>query len=559
LQTSELEAAPAAARPPRAMAWVLLLASAAAVLLTGLFGTAIILGGLAGWPAQIGPGFWIRMLAASGLTVASLALRSLRWVFLLRRAETRIPIRDAYIGYFAGLSLLLAPFLLGEIAVRALVLRARGRVPVATTVIVNLWERLLDLVSLALIAGTLGVALGGGGIRTTALLVLAGATLIRPVRALCLRLIVRIGTHAGRAFDRDRAPGCDRLARTSTWLMALATSIVAWTLPGIGFWALAGAWGYPYGILEAENAYATSASLGGLVLSPGGVLVAGSQLLDALEAAGFPATAAALSVFGIRLATVGVSTVLGVVFLLVHRRSPAAAEQSHFDAIADAYDVQIPEARREALLTRKTELMREVLDRVAPGGRGLDVGCGQGAYVARMRALGFDVTGLDTSAEQVQLATNRIGISGVVTTGSVLRIPAADNSHDFAYAINVLHHLSSVEEQRLAFAELVRVLRPGGVLFVHEINTRNILFRFYMGYVFPSLNCIDEGVERWLLPHRMTVYTDVPVADIRYFTFLPDFLPGRLVRLLTPIERLLEASPLGAYSAHYMAVLRKPI
>jgi SAM-dependent methyltransferase len=146
-----------------------------------------------------------------------------------------------------------------------------------------------------------------------------------------------------------------------------------------------------------------------------------------------------------------------------------------------------------------------------------------------------------------------------VTTGSVLRIPAADDSHDFAYVINVLHHLSSVEEQRLAFAELVRVLRPGGVLFVHEINTRNILFRFYMGYVFPSLNCIDEGVERWLLPHWLAVYTDLPVADIRYFTFLPDFLPRRLVRLLTPIERLLEASPLGAYSAHYMAVLRKPI
>ena len=48
-------------------------------------------------------------------------------------------------------------------------------------------------------------------------------------------------------------------------------------------------------------------------------------------------------------------------------RSPRAADQSHFDAIADAYDVQIPEARRLALLTRKTELMREVLERVAPG------------------------------------------------------------------------------------------------------------------------------------------------------------------------------------------------
>jgi hypothetical protein len=30
------------------------------------------------------------------------------------------------------------------------------------------------------------------------------------------------------------------------------------------------------------------------------------------------------------------------------------------------------------------------------------------------------------------------------------------------------------------------------------------------------------------------------------------------VRLLAPIERLLESSPLREYSAHYMAVLRKP-
>ena len=48
-----------------------------------------------------------------------------------------------------------------------------------------------------------------------------------------------------------------------------------------------------------------------------------------------------------------------------------------------------------------------------------------------------------------------------------------------------------------------------------------------------------------------------PVDHVRYFTFLPEFLPGPLVRLLAPIERLLEASPLRVYSAHYLAVLRK--
>jgi SAM-dependent methyltransferase len=144
-----------------------------------------------------------------------------------------------------------------------------------------------------------------------------------------------------------------------------------------------------------------------------------------------------------------------------------------------------------------------------------------------------------------------------VAVGSVLDIPEPDASCDFVYTINVLHHLASVEEQRRAFKELLRVLRPGGLLFVHEINTRNILFRFYMGYVFPSLNCIDEGVERWLLPTRMAMYTDAPLVDIRYFTFFPDFLPQPVVRLLSPIERALEASSLNVYSAHYMAVLRK--
>jgi SAM-dependent methyltransferase len=200
--------------------------------------------------------------------------------------------------------------------------------------------------------------------------------------------------------------------------------------------------------------------------------------------------------------------------------------------------------------------MQAVLESTG-GRRGLDAGCGQGAYVGEMRRLGFDVTGIDDSAGQVSIAARNLGQRDLVREGSVLAIPAEDAVFDFVYTINVLHHLPTVADQRRAFVELARVLRPGGVLFVHEINTRNLLFRFYMGYVFPSLNCIDEGVERWLLPTGLPMYTDLPVTDIRYFTFLPEFLPAAVVRLLAPIERLLEASPLRPYSAHYMAVLRK--
>ncbi len=546
-------------RPPRAVAWLLVLASSATVLLVGIAGTLVILAGAAGWSGEIPPTFWPRLIGASALTIASLELRSLRWVFLLRRTEARIPIRDAYIGYLGGFSLLLTPLLAGEIAIRAWILRARGRVPVATTVVVNLWGRLLDLAALAAIVGTLSMPLGGSPVTGVVALGIVAALLARPVRIACLAVAVGVATSIGRfAAGEETRPQVERLTRPRTWLVAFGASVAAWILPGVGFWWLAGGWPGAFGIGRAIEAYAASTAAAGLVLAPGGVLVAGSRLLETLAAAGFASGPAALIVFATRLATVGVSTALGLAFVVIHRRAALVASETHFDDIATAYDVQIPEARRLALLARKTRLMQAVIERAGPGCRGLDVGCGQGAYVAEMRRLGFDVTGIDESAGQVAIAVEKLGRPELVTTGSVLDIPTDDRAFDFVYTINVLHHLAAVEDQRRAFRELLRVLRPGGLLVLHEINTKNVLFRFYMGYVFPSLNCIDEGVERWLLPDRLPMYTDAPVVDIRYFTFLPEFLPAAMVRLFAPVERLLEASAARVYSAHYMAVLRKP-
>jgi ubiquinone/menaquinone biosynthesis C-methylase UbiE len=547
---------PVAASPR--IIWVLLAASAAAILLVGAFATMLVLGNYAGgaWrPA--GVSFAWRFALGCTLTVVSLAIRSLRWIFLLRRAGTRIPIRDAYVGYFAGLSLLLTPFLLGEIAVRAALLKARARVPVATTVVVNLWDRLLDLIALAIIAGGVGLLLDVPLGWSAVLLAAGGVTLLPFVRRSFLRAATAVAAPVARRIDRHEIGDVSKLAGTRTWLAATGASVAAWSVPGLALWAVAGTWEHSMSLLRAEHAYAWSAGLGGLVLAPGGVIVTGRSLLETLGAAGLPAAHTAIIVFGIRLATAGVATALGTVFLFVHLRS-RSHDASHFDAIAAIYDDQLPESRRRALLAKKTALMQAVLDEAGIGHVGLDVGCGQGEHLARMRDLGFAVRGIDNAPAQIERAVRKLGSPDLVRVGSVLAIPAPDTSFDFAYTINVLHHLESLDDQRHAVAELLRVLKPGGLLLVHEINTRSILFRFYMGYVYPSLNSIDEGVERWLLPHRFDLYTNAPVAQVRYFTFLPEFLPSALVQLLAPIERLLEASPLRVYSAHYLAVLRKP-
>ncbi len=540
------------------MAWVLLLAAAVAVAVVGLSATIILFGRLGAYPSAPSVRFWGALLGASSLAAASVSLRSLRWIFLLRRAEVRIPIRDAYIGYLSGFSLLFAPLLAGEIAVRAFVLRSRGNVPVHTTMVVNVWERLLDAAALSVLAaGGAYIAHGRVPAWTLTLLAFTLLSFVTPLRKLALRVVVATCAPVARAFDTSKTSDDHRLGDLRTWSTAFGASIVAWGLPGAGLWLLARATERGLDIADALATYSMSATASVRMLAPGGILVAGRQMLDVLAEHGFSDADSVLTVLGVRLSTAGVSVALGAVFFLMHLRTAAASSLTHFDDIADAYDVQIPESRRHALLDRKTALMASVIEARGVGRRGLDVGCGQGAYVGRMRELGFSVDGIDMSAGQVRLAARNLGGEGIVRVGSVLDIPAPDASFDFAYIINVLHHLNSVDEQRAAFTELFRVLKPGGLLFIHEINTRNLLFRFYMGYVFPSLNCIDEGVERWLLAHELHTYTDAAVVDVRYFTFLPDFVPAPIVKLFAPIERALERSSARVFSAHYMAVLRK--
>lgn len=549
-----------AGRPPRAIAWVILLVATAAVLSIGLVATAMVFGHLGGWPSRPEGRFWIAFAAACALTVSSLGLRSLRWVFLLRRAGTRLPIRDALIAYLSGLSLLFAPLLAGEIAIRAYMNRSRGGVPLQTTIVVNVWERLLDLAALAIAGAAAGALAERRSSWSLVVVAFAAASFAPPLRRWTLKAISSVAEHLARRVGAPPAAGFDRLAGTRVWSAALITSVAAWLLPATGLWLLTrSASPTQAGWFDAVWIYAVSALESVRALAPGGIVLAGREMLVALHEEGVDPAAAALVVVGIRLATAGVSVAIGALFVFVYARSAADATDGHFDAIADAYDAQIPESRREALLVRKTQMMQRSLRALGAGRKGLDVGCGQGAYVVEMRRLGFDVSGIDASPGQVRLAAQKIGGAepDVVRVGSALEIPAPDARFDFAYTINVLHHLDSFEEQQRAFGEILRVLKPGGVLFVHEINTRNVLFRFYMGYVFPSLNCIDQGIERWLLPHELHRYTSASTVAIEYFTFLPDFLPQTVIRRLHSLERFLERSRFRIYSAHYMAILRK--
>jgi ubiquinone/menaquinone biosynthesis C-methylase UbiE len=107
-----------------------------------------------------------------------------------------------------------------------------------------------------------------------------------------------------------------------------------------------------------------------------------------------------------------------------------------------------------------------------PGVRVLDVGCGIGGparYLARHR--GARVTGVDLTPEFVEVArelTRRCGLAEVVDfqVGNGLALPIPDGGIDAAC---LLHVGMNVEDKARLFAEVRRVVRPGGWLAVYDV------------------------------------------------------------------------------------------
>jgi SAM-dependent methyltransferase len=91
--------------------------------------------------------------------------------------------------------------------------------------------------------------------------------------------------------------------------------------------------------------------------------------------------------------------------------------------------------------------------------RVLDVGCGPGRLGALIvERTGAHVVGVDSSPRMVELARES-GLEALV--GDVQSLPFATGSFDCALAAWMLYHVPNLDR---AAAELVRVLRPGGLL-----------------------------------------------------------------------------------------------
>ena len=121
----------------------------------------------------------------------------------------------------------------------------------------------------------------------------------------------------------------------------------------------------------------------------------------------------------------------------------------------------------ESLDPRGPELVYEVAGSLGlpPGATAVDVGCGEGRDVAELHGrFGWSVVGVDPVPRHLELA--REGGSSRLAAGFVEALPLADASVDLVWCREVLSHVPVLER---AFAEVRRVLRPGGRAVVVQV------------------------------------------------------------------------------------------
>ncbi len=108
-------------------------------------------------------------------------------------------------------------------------------------------------------------------------------------------------------------------------------------------------------------------------------------------------------------------------------------------------------------------IVEAFLQSLRAGSIGLDIGCGNGKYLAVNKDI--FIVGSDRSSNLIQIAKQHQPHSAVVADS--LALPHQDGRFDFAICIAVVHHLSTPDRRREAVKCILRTLRPDGKALVY--------------------------------------------------------------------------------------------
>ena len=139
---------------------------------------------------------------------------------------------------------------------------------------------------------------------------------------------------------------------------------------------------------------------------------------------------------------------------------------AHDDAVRERFGATAASVAEHA--ARQVEGVREGLREFLPlrgDERALDSGTGAGVLALALAPLVREVVGVDLVPELIAAARASAPANATFVEGDATALPFDADSFDLAGSRRTLHHISRPE---VAVAELARVTRPGGHIFVDD-------------------------------------------------------------------------------------------
>jgi len=201
----------------------------------------------------------------------------------------------------------------------------------------------------------------------------------------------------------------------------------------------------------------------------------------------------------------------------------------------------------------------------------LDNGCGLGTYLDAFAQFTPHRFGLELEQDRAQKA---LAVAPGIVQAMGENLPFASSSFDFVFSNEVIEH---VEDDRLALAEMVRVVKPNGRILIfcpnrwYPVEQHGIYWRgrYKFGNI-PLVNYLPNGLRNRLAPHvraytkhnLLALLRDLPVTVVHHGRIFGgyDNIERRWPRFGRFIKNSLyaaEKTPLAVLGISHLIVLEK--
>lgn len=128
--------------------------------------------------------------------------------------------------------------------------------------------------------------------------------------------------------------------------------------------------------------------------------------------------------------------------------------------------------------------MRYIQQYLRPGMKILEIGAATGRYSHALAQMGYEVDAVELVQHNIDIFRSKTlpGEKVTIRQGNAKDLSFfGDASYDIVLLLGPMYHLFTVEDQRKALCEAIRVLKPGGILFAAYCGNEATMIQYCFG------------------------------------------------------------------------------